>query len=67
VSFKIPLMLRLGHRARLESRVHIVSAERTLMQVALITVRSAQGATTVAMMFWPRTKTRTTQRTLNSP
>jgi hypothetical protein len=60
-------MLRLGHRARLESRVHIVSAERTLMQVALITVHAAQGATTVAMMFWPRTKTKATQRTFNSP
>jgi hypothetical protein len=67
VSFKIPLVLRFGRRARLESHVHIVSAERTLMQVALITVHPAQGATTVAMMFWPRTKTRTTQRTLNSP
>ena len=63
MSFKIPLVLRLGRRARLESHVHIVSAERTLMQVALITVHPAQGATTVAMMFWPRRKT---QRTLNS-
>jgi hypothetical protein len=36
------------------------------MQVAIITVHPAQGATTVAMMFWPRTKTKTTQRTLNS-
>jgi hypothetical protein len=66
VSFKIPLVLRFGRRARLESHVHIVSAERTLMQVALITVHPAQGATTVAKMFWPRTKTKTTQRTLNS-
>ena len=67
MSFKIPLVLRLGHRARLESHVHIVSAERALMQVALITVHSAQGATTVAMMFWPRTRTKATQRTFNSP
>jgi hypothetical protein len=67
VSVKIPLVLRLGHRARLESHVHIVSAERTLMQVALITVHPAQGATTVAMMFWPRTRTKATQRTFNSP
>jgi len=36
------------------------------MQVALITIHPAQAVTTVAVMFWLRTKTKTTQRILNS-
>jgi hypothetical protein len=66
VSFIIPPVLRLWDIGTPGIARACCFRGRTLMQVALNTVHPPQGVTTVAVMVWLRTRTKTTQRILNS-